>query len=111
LVGGLATRTVVSLSDLSASSAAQISNPNVIATAASVVEYDGVAATSTHSADPVFGNYADTPIFVSATDNLFLGIEGSGNVQLKSGYVRMWCRRARADADTYAAILTAQFNS
>jgi hypothetical protein len=111
LFEGLATRTDVSLNDLESIGAAQINNASVIASATSIVEYDGVAAVSTHSADPVFGNFSDTPIFVSATDNLYLAVEGSGNLQAKSGYVRMWCRRARADADTYAAILTAQFNN
>ena len=112
LVAGVATETTCTLSDLQQTSRQQLSNPSTIATAASVVEYDGVAATSTHSAGPVSANYAkDIPVFVSATDNLFLGIGGNGNVQVKSGFVRMWCQRARADADTYAAILTAQFNS
>jgi len=49
------------------------------------------------------------PLYIVATDNLFLGIKGLNNGNAKAGYMVMHCRRARADSGTYAAILTSQF--
>ena len=55
-------------------------------------------------------NMSDSPLYIVATDNLFFGISGTGNVGLKSASMVVHARRARADAGTYAAILTSQFN-
>ena len=110
LVAGFATSSTTNLSDTSLTSTSTLANSRVIAVATSVIEYDGVAAVGTSVTEPVFGNYGDSPLFITATDDLFLCVKGNGNVQTKSAQVRIWARRARADADTYAAILTSQFN-
>ena len=110
LVAGFATTTGANLSDNSQTVTSTLANSRVIATATSIVEYDGVAAVISSSQDPVFGNYGSSPLFITATDNLYLSVKSNGNLQLKNAQVRIWARRARADADTYAAILTSQFN-
>jgi len=110
LVAGFATSATANLSDSSQTSTSTLANSRVIATATNIVEYDGVAAVSMTNAEPVFGNYGESPLFITATDDLFLSVLGNGNVQAKNAQVRIWARRARADADTYAAILTSQFN-
>lgn len=53
---------------------------------------------------------SDDPLYIVATDDLFLGVRGVGNVNPKSCFMVIHARRARASADTYAAILTSQFN-
>ena len=88
LVAGLATSATANLSDGSQTTTSTLANSRVIATATNIVEYDGIAAVSTSN----------------------LSVLGNGNVQAKNAQVRIWARRARADADTYAAILTSQFN-
>ena len=110
LVAGFATTSTANLSDGSLTSTSTLANARVIAVATNVVEYDGVAAVVSSNAEPVFGNYGESPLFITATDDLFLSVLGNGNAQAKSAQVRIWARRARADADTYAAILTSQFN-
>ncbi len=110
LVAGFATTSTANLSDASLTSTSVLSNSRVIAVATDVVEYDGVAAVSTSNAEPVFGNFGEAPLYITATDDLFLSVKGNGNAQAKGAQVRIWARRARADADTYAAILTSQFN-
>ncbi len=110
LVAGFATTTGANLSDNTQTVLSTLASSRVIATASSIVEYDGVAAVISSSQDPVFGNYGDSPLFITATDNLYLSVKSNGNAQLKNAQVRIWARRARADADTYAAILTSQFN-
>jgi hypothetical protein len=110
LVAGFATSSTTNLSDTSLTNTSTLANSRIIAVATNLIEYDGVAAVVTSNAEPVFGNYGESPLFITATDDLFLSVKGNGNVQTKSAQVRIWARRARADADTYAAILTSQFN-
>jgi len=64
-------------------------------------------AFSEHAPEAV--NMSDSPLYIVATDNLFFGIKGLNNVNAKSAFMVVHARRARADAGTYSAILTSQF--
>jgi len=91
-----------------------LANPQGIAIASnSIVAGLAGDAVSFQNSEPRNGQQAaDIPLFISATDDLFLTVKGTANAAvLGLAQVRIFARRARADADTYAAILTAQFNS
>jgi hypothetical protein len=112
LVPGVKTQINTSLNDanvgvvgLSNSQAITVANNTILADAGAG------AAVAFQNAEPRFAQMSDTPLFVSATDDLFLSVQGVGNVAATGlSQVRIFARRARADADTYAAILTSQFN-
>ncbi len=91
-----------------------LSNSQAITVASNQIltEAAGASAVAFSNAEPRFAqNDTDVPLFVSATDNLFLSVQGTANSGfLGLAQVRIFARRARADADTYAAILTSQFN-
>ena len=91
-----------------------LSNSQAITVASNQIltEAAGASAVAFSNAEPRFAqNDTDVPLFVSATDNLFLSVQGTANSGfLGLAQVRIFARRARADADTYAAILTPQFN-
>ena len=88
-----------------------ISNSQAIAAAAHSIVSDATSSVSFQNAEPRYAQMAEAPIFVSATDDLYLSVKGSNNTTtLGKAQCRIYARRARADADTYAAILTSQFN-
>ena len=114
LIAGQRTALNVSLNDNSTTGAGGLGTPAVIATANKTVLADAGAAmaVSFENQEPKFAQMSDNPLFISATDDLFLAIQGANNGGIVGqGQARIFARRARADADTYAAILTAQFNS
>ena len=113
LVPGAKTQMNASLNDANIG-AAGLSNSQVITVANTTIITDAGAgaAVAFANAEPRFAqNDTDVPLFVSATDDLFLSIQGVANLAAQGlCQVRIFARRARADADTYAAILTSQFN-
>jgi hypothetical protein len=114
LIAGARTGMNVSLNDNSTVGAGGLGTAAVIATAQKLISADAGAgmAVSFDNQEPKFAQMSDNPLFISATDDLFLAIEGFANGGVVGqGQCRIFARRARADADTYAAILTAQFNS
>lgn len=93
--------------------AAGLSDGQVIATARKTIVAGAAGdAVSFSDAEPRNAQMADSALFVSATDDLFLSVQGGNNVAaLGNVQCRIFARRAIATADTYAAILTSQFNS
>ncbi len=93
--------------------ASGLSNGQVIATARKTIVAGAAGdAVSFSDAEPRNAQAADSALFVSATDDLFLSILGTANAAaLGNVQCRIFARRAVATADTYAAILTSQFNS
>ena len=113
LVAGVRTQMNCSLNDIAGIGVGGLSNSSVIATANQTVIADAAAgmAVSFTNQEPQYAQMAETPLFVSATDDLFLAVQGVGNVVATGlAQARIYARRAKADADTYAAILTSQFN-
>lgn len=47
-------------------------------------------------------------IGIIATNNFFIQIQGNGNTSARTGSVRMWGYRAKADAATYAALVQSE---
>ena len=112
IVAGIKTQMNLSLNDANVG-VVGLSNSQAIAVANNTILADAGAAMAVafSNAEPRYAQMSDTPLFVSATDDLFLSVQGVGNTgALGLGQVRIFARRARADADTYAAILTSQFN-
>lgn len=67
--------------------------------------------TSFQNVEPKVANMVDTPLYVTATDDLYLAVQsGGGTASPGQAQTRIFARRAKADADTYAAILTSQYN-
>jgi len=112
LVAGVTTRMTAALTNANIG-VTGLANGQTIAASRLTIVNDGVMAVSFSDAEPRNGQQAeDVPLFVSATDDLFLSIIGSGNAAaLGNVQCRIYARRAQATADTYAAILTSQFNS
>lgn len=112
IVAGLKTQINTSLNDANVG-VVGLGNSQAIAVANNTIIADAGAAMAVNfvNAEPRYAQMSDTPLFVSATDDLFLSVLGVGNTAAQGlAQVRIFARRARADADTYAAILTSQFN-
>ena len=109
-VPGTYTATYMSLANTTQTSVINIDDADCIA-AANAVIVSGAPGDSVAFQEqmPESVNLSDQPLFIVATDNLYLGILGAGNANAKSGYMVLHARRAKADASTYAAILTSQF--
>lgn len=50
-------------------------------------------------------------IAIIATNNFFLGVEGVGNLNAKTGNCKLWGYRARADPSVYAALVQSELLS
>ena len=110
-VPGTYTSTEMSLANESQTAVININNPDCIASAQAVI-VSGAPGDSVPFTEsmPEAANLSDSPLYLVASDDLFLGIKGLNNVNAKSGYMVLHCRRAKADSGTYAAILTSQFS-
>lgn len=110
LVAGVDTFIQCSLNDQNIG-VSGLSNSQAIAAAENTIVTDATQSVSFQNSEPRYAQMQDAPIFITATDDLFLSVKGTGNTgALGKAQVRIFARRARADADTYAAILTSQFN-
>lgn len=109
LVDGTNTAVTASLTKTSQTDTVPISNPSCIA---HVVKSCRVSATPGSGVSfaahyPVLEHTGDYHSIL-ATDNAFIGVEGTGNPSARRADVLIKARRARADADTYAALVTSE---
>ena len=109
-VPGTYTSVQMSLANTEQTGVINIDNADCIASANAVI-VSGAPGDSVPFQEqmPESINASDAPLFLVATDNLYLGIKGLNNTNAKSGYMVLHARRAKADAATYSAILTSQF--
>ncbi len=109
-VPGTYTSAQMSLANTVQTAVINIDDPDCIASANAVI-VSGAPGDSVGFSEqmPESVNISDQPLFLVATDNLYLGIKGLNNTNAKSGYMVLHARRAKADASTYSAILTSQF--
>ena len=109
-VPGTYTSVQMSLANTVQTAVINIDDPDCIASANAVI-VSGAPGDSVGFSEqmPESVNISDQPLFLVATDNLYLGIKGLNNTNAKSGYMVLHARRAKADASTYSAILTSQF--
>ena len=99
-----------SLANTSQTTPINIDDPDCIASGNTVIASPNpTSMVSFQEAMPESINAADVPLFIVATDNLYLGVKGLNNTNAKSCYMVLHARRAKADAGTYSAILTSQF--
>jgi len=109
LVDGTNTSVTASLTKTSQTNTLPISNPACIANVSKSIRVSatpgsGVAFQENMPILEHTGEYHS----ILATDNAFIGVEGSGNPSARGANVLIKARRARADADTYAALVTSE---
>lgn len=104
------TVTACSVSTTSRTTLGQISDTNVLAEARLDIRAAGFV-----DGGVSFSRLAgETPtamldyIGIVATNDFFIQLQGTGNVNVKFAAVRMWGYRAKADAGTYAALVQSQ---
>lgn len=111
LIAGSSTATNGSLTKTSQSNTVGISNPACIAEirkdCKSLAAPDAQAVTYV-DALPVLDSDGLPYLSILATDNAFLGMKGTNNGAARNASVLIKARRARADADTYAALVTSE---
>jgi hypothetical protein len=110
-VPGTLTSVSTSLANATQTGVININNPDCISSTQKEIVSGGIGdsvAFSEHAPEAV--NMSDSPLYIVATDNLFFGIAGLNNGNAKNATMVVHARRAKADAGTYSAILTSQFN-
>lgn len=112
LVAGSSTSVNAQLTKNSKTAAVNISDPACVSQFQKQVRSLGAPDPMCFlSVDDLPAAQADLPyLAISATDDLFLGVAGGNNVGPVSAHVLIRARRARADADTYAALITSEAN-
>lgn len=104
------TTTNASLSTTSRPNVGTLSDSNVLAQAQDRIRAAGFAdggVAFTRRADSSYVGNLDY-IGLIATNNFFIQLEGGNNVDPKGLTGRIWLYRARADADTYAALVQSE---
>jgi len=87
-----------------------IDNPDTIVAAAKATIADGISAVAYANQEPISMVNGDDPLFIVATNHLFLGVNSLNQTNMNTAYFTLQARRARADSDTYAALLTSQLS-
>jgi hypothetical protein len=109
MVSGTNTATQACLSVTSRTTMGFIEDNNVLASASAAIRADapgnGVSFTQTSlETPPAMLEY----IGIISTNDMFLSIQGTGNVDPKAVGCRVWGYRARADAAIYAALVQSE---
>ena len=111
LIAGTSTATNASLTKTSQSNTVGISDPSCIAEirkdCKSLGAPDNQAVTYV-DALPVLDSDSLPYLSILATDNAFLGMKGTNNGAARNASDLIKARRARADADTYAALVNSE---
>ena len=98
------------VSSTSATSIQTLSNTNVLAVARDQIQaagfLDGGVGFSRSATESYQGEL--DYIGIIATNNFFVGIEGTGNVGAKGLAGRLWGFRAKSDSSTYAALVQSE---
>lgn len=109
-LAGTNTATRASISSTSQTAIGDLSNTNVLA-----VSQDAIRAQGFVDGGVAFTRVAgETPdarlpyVGIISTSNFFVQIQGSGNANAKGVNGRLWMKRAKADASTYAALVQSE---
>jgi hypothetical protein len=104
------TTTSMQLSSTSQTGVVSLSNSNCLAISERQIRaagfVDGGVGFTHMSGETPTGDV--DAIGLIATNNFFVAIKGSANVNVKGGSGRLWGYRARADASTYAALVQSE---
>ena len=102
------TNTTASLSSTSRTTVGTIANTNVLGAAAKSIKaagfVDGGVSFWETSPETPTANALDY-IGIVSTNDFFVQVKGSQNVNTKGVQWRMWCARARVSADIFAALV------
>ena len=110
-IAGTSTRVGMSLSSTSRTTLGGLGDSNVLAVARNQIQQgagtiDGAAfsraANETYQAEGIMY------VGLVATDDFFIQIEGANNAAAKSGSVKVYGYRAKADSATYAALVQSE---
>jgi hypothetical protein len=111
LIAGTNTNIKFSVSSTERTSVGSIADSNVIAhKQVSISDVAGAAVLYEHTS-------MDTPpaeldyIFIIATNDFYLNVQGTNNVGTMTGNARLYGYRARADAATYSALVQSEILS
>lgn len=108
LVPGTVTRTTLTVSSTRRTTTGGIDNDNVVAAKRIETQEDGGAAV-TNEYQAIDSPSTLLPyIAILATNDYFLNIEGLANAGTKSGNVRVFGYRAKADSSVYSALVQSE---
>jgi len=112
LITGLTTRTNFSISSTRRTTVGSLSDSNVIAHKRTQIQdvAAGNAVIDTHIAGETPAASLDY-VYIVATNDFFLNIEGTLNTAVKSGISRVYGYRAKASASVYAALVNSELLS
>ena len=98
------------VSSTSATSIQTLSNTNVLAVARDQIQAAGFVDGGVGFSRSATESYQGELDFIGliATNNFFVGIEGTGNVAAKGLAGRLWGFRAKSDSSTYAALVQSE---
>lgn len=108
LIAATRTQCKLSVSATERTSVGSLANSNVMAQLATVIE-EGAAGAILNS--KVAGETPATVleyVYIIATNDFYLNIEGVNNASSMSGFARLYGYRAKADASTYAALVQSE---
>jgi hypothetical protein len=109
-VVGLYSSCTGSIANAAQTQTININNPDTIVAAQKATISDGVSSVAYDNQEPISMVNADDPLYIVATNHLFLGVDSLNATNLKTAYCVLQCRRAIADSSTYAALLTSQLS-
>ena len=99
-----------SLANASQTTTINIDDPDTIAVAQKATISDGVSSVAYANQEPTAMIASEDPLYIVATNHLYFGMDSTNCTNTKAAYITLQCRRAKADADTYAALLTSQLS-
>lgn len=113
MIQGVNTRVTAQLTRRSQSALIGIDNNDAIALADFVIRSDATGAVgfSDRSLSDTPDSAAIQEIAIVATSDLYLAIDATGNTSASGAKVKIWARRMKADAATYAALVQSELNS
>jgi len=108
LVAAQITATECSVTSTSQTAIATLANSNTIAVASLSIVSDAANSVSfSRAAEESYSGNLDYVSLIS-TNNFFVGMKGQNNTGAKSVTGRLWGYRAKADSNTYAALVQSE---
>lgn len=109
LIPGTNTQVFAQLTKNSQTDAVNISNPSCVSQIAKTILADAAPGAAIYVEDDLPAAQADLPFLaIVATDDVYLGVKGVNNAAAVDANLLIRARRAKADADTYAALVTSE---
>jgi hypothetical protein len=115
-IGSVRCATNASLSTTARTSVGSIADSNVIGAAnrINITETNAAnfaTAVAYDREDPLFSAISEDYLGIVATNNMFLNVQGSANLNAKNARVRVYGYRASASASVYAALVQSELLS